>query len=143
MGPRFRRFFKSIELRSRETVLHCLLKHGSGGGDKGRYEHALDLVLGKEELQPKIAKIVNKRDALKNTALHYATQMWSQETVRKLLEAGGNIGMRNHFDEVPISKILPDTMEDFLDEFCLDATRDVHHEDFEITFNYSFLAPPR
>ena len=69
--------------------------------------------------------------------------MWSQETVRKLLEAGANIGMKNHFDEVPISKILPDTMEDFLDEFCLEATRDVHHEDFEITFNYSFLAPPR
>ena len=45
--------------------------------------------------------------------------------------------------QVPISKIQPDTMEDFLDEFCLDASRDVHHEDFEITFNYSFLAPPR
>ena len=64
---------------SRETVLHCLLKHGSGGGgDRGRYERALDLVLSKEEMLPQIAKIVNKRDALKNTALHYATQMWSQ-----------------------------------------------------------------
>ena len=27
-------------------------------------------------------------------------QMWSQETVRKLLEAGANIGMKNHFEEV-------------------------------------------
>ena len=71
------------------------------------------------------------------------TYLCLKETVRKLLEAGANIGMKNHFDEVPISKILPDTMEEFLDEFCLDATRDVHHEDFEITFNYSFLAPPR
>ena len=132
-------------------MLHCLLKHGSGGGDRGRYEDALDLVLGKEDsritdldkLRGQIGKIINRRDALKNTALHYATQMWSQGTVRRLLEAGANIGMKNHFDEVPISKILPDTMEGFLDEFCLEAERDVHHEDFEITFNYSFLAPPK
>ena len=131
-------------------MLHCLLKHGSGG-DKGRYEDALDIVLGLEDsritdlerLRAQIGKIVNWRDALKNTALHYATQMWSQGTVRRLLEAGANIGMKNHFDEVPISKILPDTMEDFLDEFCLEAVKDVHHEDFEITFNSSFLAPPK
>ena len=68
----------SIEFDLRETVLHCLLKHGSGGRDRGRYERALDLALGKDELQPQIVQIVNKRDALKNTALHYATQMWSQ-----------------------------------------------------------------
>ena len=57
-------------------------------------------MLGKEELRAQVARVVNRRDALKNTALHYATQMWSQETVRKLLEAGANIGMKNHFEEV-------------------------------------------
>ena len=87
---------------SKETVLHCLLKHGKKrhAADRGRYEAALDLVLAKEELRAQVARVVNRRDALKNTALHYATQMWSQETVRKLLEAGANIGMKNHFEEV-------------------------------------------
>ena len=87
---------------SKETVLHCLLKHGRKrrAADRGRYEDALDLLLGKEELRAQVARVVNRRDALKNTALHYATQMWSQETVRKLLEAGANIGMKNHFEEV-------------------------------------------
>ena len=33
-------------------------------------------------------------------------------------------------------------MESFLDEFCLTSTNDVQHEDFELKFRYSFLAPP-
>ena len=52
--------------------------------------------------------------------------------------------MKNHWDEVPISNIQPETMEDFLNEFCLkyDPKRDVNHDKFELTFDYSFLAPP-
>jgi transient receptor potential cation channel subfamily A protein 1 len=126
---------------SRETVLHCMLKHGRD--HRARYKEALEFVLTKEELTTDIQKIVNRRDELQNTALHYATQMWSQDIVRRLLEAGANIGMKNHFDEVPITKIQPDTMEDFLDEYCLTSEGDVHHEDFELTFKYSFLAPPK
>jgi hypothetical protein len=33
-------------------------------------------------------------------------------------------------------------METFLDEFCLKSRKPVTDGDFEITFNYSFLAPP-
>ncbi|MFY7897367.1 MAG: hypothetical protein ACOVP8_14130, partial [Phycisphaerales bacterium] len=39
--------------------------------------------------------------------------------VRSLLELGANIGMKNHWDEVPISNIQPETMEEFLNESCL------------------------
>jgi len=45
-------------------------------------------------------------------------------------------------DEIPISKILPSTMESFLNEFCLKSKKPVTDGDFELTFNYSFLAPP-
>jgi hypothetical protein len=38
-------------------------------------------------------------------------------TVRSLLELGANIGMKNHWDEVPITHIQPETMEEFLNEF--------------------------
>ena len=61
-----------------------------------------------------------------------------------MLELGANIGMKNHWDEVPISSIEPETVEEFLNEFCIrynDAV-DVNHDKFEITFDYSFLAPP-
>ena len=126
---------------SGENVLHTLLKHGEAE-DAWKYQECLDLLLGDENSLGDLRKIVNKRDILKNTPLHYATQLWSQKVVRQLLEVGANIGMKNHWDDIPISKISPDTMEDFLDEFCIEATGDVNHEKFEVTFNYSFLAPP-
>jgi hypothetical protein len=40
-----------------------------------------------------------------------------------LLERGANIGMKNRWGEVPINKILPDTMEDFLNSFCLQSDK--------------------
>ncbi len=44
-----------------------------------------------------------------------------QDTVRELLERGANIGVKNRWEETPISRILPQTMEAFLDDFCLTA----------------------
>ena len=133
--------FRAISPESKESVLHCILKHGTAK-DEGFLE-CLSFVLGCEDIEDDIRRIVNKRDANNNTALHYATQMWPQEMIRKLLEIGANIGMKNQWDEIPISKIDPGTMEDFLDEFCITSKHDVNHENFEITFNYSFLAPPK
>ena len=36
-------------------------------------------------------KIVNRKDNLGNTALHYATQKWNDKVVRDILELGANI----------------------------------------------------
>ena len=33
-------------------------------------------------------------------------------------------------------------MEEFLDHFCLKSKNDINQEDFELEFNYSFIAPP-
>merc|ERR1719483_1744438 len=90
----------------------------------------------------KLQYLRSSRDMEGNSALHYATQMWSQTTVRKLLEKGANIGLKNNWDETPISKINPDTMEDFLDEYCLTSKNDIHQEDFELNMKYAFIAPP-
>jgi hypothetical protein len=38
--------------------------------------------------------------------------------------------------------IEPKTMESFLDDYCLTSRHEVTHDDFELEFNYSFLAPP-
>ena len=88
-----------------------------------------------------LRRIVNKKDALGNTALHYATQKWNDRVVRDVLELGANIGIKNVWSEVPISKIRPQTMEEFLDEHCLNHEGDTMHENLEVSFSYEFLAP--
>jgi len=128
---------------SKETVLHLVLKMQSDFGSKFNYEKSLDELLDPSNSQvvDQMKSIINKKDDRSNTSLHYATQKWSQATVRKLLELGANIGIKNHWDEIPISKIRPETMENFLSEFCLTSDGDVVHENFAITFKYDFLAP--
>ena len=125
-----------------ETVLHKLLLRDEAF-EKEDFDKCLDFILSDDDrnLKTQIDKIMNRKDLVGNTALHYATQRWGEATIRKLLERGANIGIKNQWGEVPINKILPSTMEAFLDEFCLQSNQDVNHADFELTFKYSFLAP--
>jgi len=122
---------------SKETVLHLVLKQQSDGAPGTDYAKSLEEVLQ----WTGVKGLVNRRDDRDNTALHYATQKWGQDTVRKLLELGANVGLKNQWDEIPIAKIRPDTMEAFLSEFCLQSEGDVVHENFSISFRYDFLAP--
>jgi len=128
---------------TKETVLHLVLKMQSDFGTAKNYEKSLDVLLDDSNTHVfgQIKALVNKKDDRSNTALHYATQKWSQATVRKLLEIGANIGIKNFWEEIPISKIRPETMENFLSEFCLTSSGDVMHENFSMTFKYDFLAP--
>ena len=68
-----------------------------------------------------IRLIINKRDSMHNTPLHYATLSWPQQTVRKLLNNGANVGMKNIREEIPLTRIPPQTLQDFLDENCMVA----------------------
>ena len=133
----------SVVNASKETVLHLVLKMKSDSGTRQSYEKCLEVLLSdfNPSVHDQIKGLVNKKDDRGNTSLHYATQLWSQDTVRRLLELGANIGMKNLWDETPISKIRPETMESFLSEFCMTSSGDVVHEDFSLTFRYDFLAP--
>jgi len=124
--------------RSRETILHCLLKNGA----RGNARECLEMLIKKEEWRKSLTAIVNKKDILQSTALHYATQMWPQEVVKEVLILGAHVGVRNKFEDIPISKIEPGTMEEFLNEHCLRGFGDAHDKNFQVTFDYSFLAPP-
>ena len=133
-----------VRAHTEETVLHQVLKMEERGVAVADYRSCLSILLRGESRQA-MAKIVNKRDSLGNTALHYATQRWPEEAVTELLELGANIGVKNHpalGAELPISRIKPETMEAFLDN-CIVAERDVMHEDFGLEFSYSFLAPDK
>ena len=41
-----------------------------------------------------------------------------------------------------MESILPDTLQEFLDEDCISGKGVVTAEEFSITFDYGFLAPP-
>ena len=132
---------------SKESVLHHILKMPRKIDGPLRiqgYKECLQLLFEDYNslVELELKKIINKKDIEGNSALHYATQNWPQDTTRRLLEAGANIGLKNKWDVTPISKIRPETMEDFLDHYCLRSKNDVHQEDFELEFNYSFIAPP-
>ena len=127
----------NVTTGSKETVLHLVLKQQSDGAVGSDYTKSLHEVLQ----WPGVKGLVNRRDNRDNTALHYATQKWDQATVRKLLELGANIGLKNYWKELPITKIRPETMESFLSEFCLKSEGDVVHDNFSISFRYDFLAP--
>jgi len=139
--------FTVLDDEFRQTILHQIIRKprlNLGLSENSRaidYESCLNIIL--DSKQTNLAGIINKQDILGNAPLHYATQFWDQETVTKLLLLGANIGLRNNLGEAPISNILPDTMESFLDNHCLKSEGNPTNEDFKITFHYDFLAPPR
>ena len=134
----------------RQTVLHQVIRRprhdlelapSTATSQPLDYEGCLELVLGCGKLN--LASIINVQDVEGNTALHYATQLWDEATVTRLLLLGANIGLRNARGETPISNILPATMERFLNQHCLKSEGNPTNEDFKISFHYDFLAPPR
>ena len=120
-----------------ETVLHLVLKKshkvalaGTGrdvdGEQEAQYRSCLDVLLQSHRsgiVKMQLGRVVNKKDRasglgvarLANTALHYAVQLWAEPEVAALLDLGANIGVRNWRGETPLDRILPSTLEAFLD----------------------------
>ena len=74
----------SVTKNTKENVLHLVLKMQSDNGSKENYKECLDVLL--DDRTPafldQMKKLVNMKDDLGNTCLHYATQLWDQETIR-------------------------------------------------------------
>ena len=70
-----------------------------------------------------IRHIVNKRDDSGSTALHYAVRTWPETAVRALLDLGANLGLKNGWGEVPLSRISVKCLKDFLDQVGSDTNR--------------------
>ena len=68
--------------------------------DQHQYAIVAPLLSGLTPTYIALKRVINLQDTMRNTALHYATQLWTQEVVRHVLELGANIGMRNEYDEV-------------------------------------------
>uniref|UniRef100_A0A0K2VB98 Transient receptor potential cation channel protein painlesslike [Acyrthosiphon pisum] n=1 Tax=Lepeophtheirus salmonis TaxID=72036 RepID=A0A0K2VB98_LEPSM len=139
---RKRIFSTSKDVFGGENIIHWILKKSQRDRPDADYQDCASIILLSKDLDDELSLIINDADELGNVPLHYATQIWGQEVVKRLLELGANIGIINQWGERPIDKILPETLEEFFDESGLQSKYDVTNEDFEITFDYSFLAPP-
>ena len=142
--------FAAVDEKSErfENVLHKVLKAESKAPDDERrlrdYEECLKLLLDDNDpdFKNNIAAAINGQDNLGNTPLHLAAQLGNHDAVRKLLRCEANLGVKNARELTPIVHIAPDIMEEFLDD-CLVSDGSSTARDFQITFDYSFLGPPR
>ncbi len=138
--------FAAVERQGGESALTWVLANRNHNtyqysDPRSNYGESLKVLMS-PAIKKTVGKLVNLKDNQGNTPLHFAALLWDQKTVRTLLELGANIGIKNLYDEVAVTYIAPETLESFLDEFCISSKNEVTNEDLEITYNYSFLAPP-
>ena len=102
--------FSVVERATNESVLHHILKIKKDPEETEKYEKCLNLILECEDprVQKELLKVINHKDITQNVPLHYSTNLWPQRVTRKLLDRGANIGVKNVWDELPISKIMPE-----------------------------------
>ena len=149
------------ENETNETILQLILRSGHGNSqEKKRFHQCLELLLGTDphdgvnvakRIKEEITQIVNYKDKFHNTALQYATRMWSNTIVLELLKHGASIGDL-------VQNISPETLKEFLDGHCIQSNYNANargnsnsiHEDndtcihieqpqLEVTYDYSFL----
>lgn len=146
--------FAAVEAGTGKTVLHEVFLRDSAKHLDGRevpnssYAKCVKILLGKgypshPKFEAQIAKIINYQEELDgNTALHLATMQADQEIIKEFLKRGANMGVKNFRDKTAVESILPDTLQEFLDDDCIEFDGIITDEDFRLTFKYDFLAPP-
>jgi len=71
--------------------------------------------------------------------------LWTgvESAVVQLLRSGAHLGLKNHLEETAVKRILPSTLESFLDSCIRLSDEESSSQNFSITFDYSLLATPR
>ena len=136
------------------TILHEVVRQRSPKLDNPRRDTNIDygeclkilfddrkLGKGKGSVLRHTQRIINFKDSSGETALHYATQQPNQDMIKLLLQNGANMGVRNADGKAPVSRILPDTLEEFFND-CFQPEGIITDDEFKLTINYNFLAPP-
>ena len=71
-----------------------------------------------------IKRIVNMQDKPSgNTPLHYAVHNWPQDVITRLLRFGANVSVENYNGDIPLQNIPKETIEKFLNKFCLEIPK--------------------
>ena len=147
--------FAAVEVGTGKTVLHQVFLRDSAKHLDGRnvsnssYQKCVKVLLGKgyprshAMFHSQIGKIINYQEKLDgNTALHLATMQADQDIIKVFLKRGANMGVKNFREKTAVESILPDTLNEFLSEDCIEHDGIITDEDFRLTFKYDFLAPP-
>ncbi|PSN53989.1 hypothetical protein C0J52_13480 [Blattella germanica] len=128
------------------TPLHYLCDiHPSNKTESDLIQQAMQLIVDVSE--PKDGEVLNLR--LKadlnvtnkdgETPLHVAARMGEKETIFILLRNGANLMKKTANFEPPICSINPSVLESYLDE-CIEINDySPLHNDFMLSFDYSFL----
>eukprot|EP00092_Neocalanus_flemingeri_P015698 GFUD01016992.1.p1 GENE.GFUD01016992.1~~GFUD01016992.1.p1 ORF type:complete len:970 (+),score=249.34 GFUD01016992.1:268-3177(+) len=144
----------SDQNHGKRTILHEIVRKQSPKlrnpqrDENINYEECLKLLFDEKKrvrrkfsLSKHTERIINFRDAHGETALHYATQQPNQELIKLLLKHGANMGVKNSDGKSPVNRILPTTLEEFFNS-CLEPKGIITDDEFKLTFDYNFLAPP-
>ena len=144
------------DYHGKRTILHQVVRRSSAKIETGNtenmdYEQCLKLLLDEKtrlhgrksgkNMARLTERIINFKDSYGETVLHYATQQPNQEIIKLLLKHGANMGVKNNEGKAPVSRILPETLDDFFNS-CVEPQGIITDDKFKMTFNYNFLAPP-
>ena len=72
-----------------------------------------------ESYPRQVESIVNQKDKIGNTPLHYAVLNWNEEFVEMLLALGANASVQNKNGDIPLSRIRKSTLENFMNKECI------------------------
>lgn len=140
--------WKSLELllkspnvnvnNSEDPLLSIIIKNiGEQITNKCNYEKCFRLLIKSNKIE------INQQDMCNCSALHYAVKYNNPDVVLDLLKNGAYIGVKNSFNQLPISNINPKLLEEHFDN-CI-TTNECRSGDnnFEILFDYTNLVPPQ
>jgi ankyrin repeat protein len=140
-----------VEATTGKTVLHEVFVRDSAKRESAKtsYGGCARFLLGEADsgsnarVLAQVVRVINYQELLDgNTALHYATMQADQDLIKLMLKRGANMGVKNWKGKTSVQSILPTTLNEFLDDECIEGNGTITDEQFTITFKYDFLAPP-
>lgn len=125
-----------LDLSNSGALISIVVKNiGERITQKCNYSKCFEILLNHKKID------INQQDMFDCSPLHFAIKFNNSDAIRKLLEKGAFIGVRNKFNQLSISNINPKVLEKHLDS-CITTNGIRTGEDaFEIHFDYTNLVP--
>lgn len=125
-----------LNLHDAGALISIIVKNiGERVTPKCNYEKCFQLLLNNRNID------VNQRDLNCCSALHYAVKFNNSDAILELLKKGAYIGVKNKFNQLPISNINPKVLEKHFDSCITTNDCRIGDDNFEIRFDYTNFVP--
>lgn len=125
-----------LDLNNSGALVSIVVKNiGEHITQKCNYSKCFEILLNHKKID------INQQDMFDCSPLHYAIKFNNSDAIRKLLEKGAFIGVRNKFNQLSISNINPKVLEKHLDSCITTNGIRTGEDSFEIHFDYTNLVP--